>query len=150
MDCSPPGSSVHRILQARILEWVAVPSSMGSSCPRDWTQGSCVSCIASKFFTCWAIGKASIMEMPLICGYGSVSFLHFPCRQCIICKKKWFSFLFYFRLHVPFLVLLCCPDPTEQSWLEVREWSVHFTYDFKGTASNLLLLSGIIFSEGFQ
>ena len=35
MDCSPPGSSVHRILQARILEWVAMPSSRGSSRPRD-------------------------------------------------------------------------------------------------------------------
>ena len=36
-DCSPPGSSVHGILQARILEWVAMPSSRGSSPPRDWT-----------------------------------------------------------------------------------------------------------------
>ena len=35
MDCSLPGSSVHRILQARILEWVAMPSSRGSSQPRD-------------------------------------------------------------------------------------------------------------------
>ena len=38
MDNSPPGSSVHGILQARILEWVAVPSSRGSSQPRDWTR----------------------------------------------------------------------------------------------------------------
>ena len=42
MDCSPPGSSVHGILQARILEWVAMPSSRGSSQPRDQT---CVSYI---------------------------------------------------------------------------------------------------------
>ena len=35
MDCSPPGSSVHGILQARILEWVAIPFSRGSSQPRD-------------------------------------------------------------------------------------------------------------------
>ena len=48
MDCSPPGSSVHEILQARILEWVAVPSSKGSCQPRDWTQ---VSCTAGRFFT---------------------------------------------------------------------------------------------------
>ena len=40
MDCSPLGSSVHRILQARILEWVAMPSSRGSSWPRDQTHGS--------------------------------------------------------------------------------------------------------------
>ena len=40
MDCSPPGSSVHGILQARILEWVAMPSSRDSSQPRDQTQVS--------------------------------------------------------------------------------------------------------------
>ena len=38
MDFSPPGSSVHRILLAKILEWVAMPSSRVSSWPRDWTQ----------------------------------------------------------------------------------------------------------------
>ena len=48
LDCSPPGSSVHGILQARILEWVPTPSSRGSSQPRDWTQ---VSRIAGGFFT---------------------------------------------------------------------------------------------------
>ena len=40
MDCSPPGSSVHGILHARILEWVAIPSFRGSSGPRDRTQES--------------------------------------------------------------------------------------------------------------
>ena len=47
MDCSQPGSSVHGILQARILEWVAIPSSRGSSRPRNRTQ---VFCIAGRFF----------------------------------------------------------------------------------------------------
>ena len=50
-DCSPPGCSVHEILQARILEWVAMPSSRGSSWPNDWTHVSCISCIADRFFT---------------------------------------------------------------------------------------------------
>ena len=45
MDCSPPGSSVHGILQAGILQWVAIPSSRGSSWPRDQTHISYVSCI---------------------------------------------------------------------------------------------------------
>ena len=45
------GSSVHGILQARILEWVAMPSSRGSSSPRDRTLSSCGSCIAGRFFT---------------------------------------------------------------------------------------------------
>ena len=50
VDCAPPGSSVHGILQARILEWVAMPSSRGASRPGDPTQ---VSLIAGKFFTIW-------------------------------------------------------------------------------------------------
>ena len=45
IDCSPPGSSVRGMLQARILEWVAMPSSRGSSRLRDQTYLSYVSCI---------------------------------------------------------------------------------------------------------
>ena len=48
VDCNLPGSSVHGVLRARILERVAMPSSRGSSRPRDRTQ---VSCIAGGFFT---------------------------------------------------------------------------------------------------
>ena len=55
MDFSLPGSSVHGILQARILEWVAMPTSRGSSQPRDHTQ---VSCIAGGFFTIWDTREA--------------------------------------------------------------------------------------------
>ena len=51
MDCSPPGSSVHEIFQARILEWAAMPSSRGSSYPRDLTPFSCVSYFEGSFFT---------------------------------------------------------------------------------------------------
>ena len=51
MDCSLPGSSVHGICQARILEWVAISFSRGSSRPRDQTW---VFCIAGRFFTIWA------------------------------------------------------------------------------------------------
>ena len=55
MDCSLPGSSVHGILQIRILEEVAVTFSRGSSQPRDRTQ---VSGIAARFFTIWVIREA--------------------------------------------------------------------------------------------
>ena len=48
MDCNPPGSSVHEVLQARILEWVASPFSRGSSQSSDRTQ---ISCIAGTLFT---------------------------------------------------------------------------------------------------
>ena len=53
--CGPMDYTVDRILQARILEWVAFPFSRGSSQPRDWTQ---VSSIASGFFTSWATREA--------------------------------------------------------------------------------------------
>ena len=55
MDCSPPGSSVHGISQARILEWVAISFSRGSSQPRNRTS---VSRIAGGFFTIWATREA--------------------------------------------------------------------------------------------
>ena len=51
MDCSPPGSTVRGILQARVLEWVAIPFSRGSSETRDWTRGSCT---IGRFLTVWA------------------------------------------------------------------------------------------------
>jgi len=60
MDCSPSGSSVHGILQARILEWVAMPSSRGSSPCRDPICVSCGSCIAGGFFTAELSGKPLI------------------------------------------------------------------------------------------
>ena len=50
LDCSPQGTSVHRILQARILEWVTISFYGGSSQPRDQTHVSYVSCIAGGFF----------------------------------------------------------------------------------------------------
>jgi len=55
MDYSLPGSSVHGILQARVLEWVAISFSRGSFWPRDWTW---VSCIAGRFFTNWTTREA--------------------------------------------------------------------------------------------
>ena len=53
MDCSPPGSSVHGIHQAGILEWVAMPSSRGSSPPRDRTRVSYISYIGRRFLYHW-------------------------------------------------------------------------------------------------
>ena len=63
MDSSPPGSSVHGIVQARILEWVAFSLSRGSSWPRDQT---CISCAAGRFFTSKPPGKVIINIMYII------------------------------------------------------------------------------------
>ena len=57
LDCGPAGPSVHGILQARTLEWVAIPFFRGSSWPRDRTW---VSCIVGRFFTIWATWEAPI------------------------------------------------------------------------------------------
>ena len=57
MDCSPPGSSVPGVLQARILQWVAVSSSRESSLLRALIHVSCDSCIAGGFFTAEPPGK---------------------------------------------------------------------------------------------
>ena len=67
MDCSLPGSSVHGIFQARILEWVAIPFSRASSQPRDWTQ---VSCIAGRFFTVWATRENRIQILAVFYDLG--------------------------------------------------------------------------------
>ena len=62
VDCSLPGSSVHGIFQARILDWVAIPFSRGSSWLRDWTQ---VSWIAGRFLAAESSGKpCSIINHP--------------------------------------------------------------------------------------
>ena len=56
VDCSPPGSSIHGVSQARILEWVAIPFSRGSSWPRDWIH---VSCTWRWILHYWATGEIS-------------------------------------------------------------------------------------------
>ena len=63
MGWSPPGPSVHGIPQARILEWVVIPFSKGSSQPRDQTQ---VSHIAGRFFTIWATREALDISLDII------------------------------------------------------------------------------------
>ena len=75
MDCRPLGSSVHGILQARILEHVAISYSKGSSGPRDWTH---VSCLGRGILYHWATWEASstivhlspLSELLLTCGVG--------------------------------------------------------------------------------
>ena len=67
-DCSPPGSSVHWIFQARILEWIAISSSGRSPQPRDGTCDSCVLCVwwvccfAGKYFTAEPSEKRSLAD----------------------------------------------------------------------------------------
>ena len=88
MDFSPPGSSVHGILQARVLEWVAIPFPRGSSWPRDRTQ---VSCPEVRFSTLWATREAHSLLWP---------FLNLNKKHCLIKRKCIFCdvpSLFHFQ-----------------------------------------------------
>ena len=78
MDCSPPGSSVHGIYQARILEWVAILFSRGFFQTRNGTQ---VSCIAGRFFTIWATRESQ----------HSLSFVFFVIA--ILTGMRWYLFV---------------------------------------------------------
>ena len=99
MDCSPPGSSVHGVLQARILEWVAVSLSGGSSRPRDQTHVSYVSCIDRRvlYHQCH-LGSLSLMK-------GPQKFYQTKLRQCQF--RRWFVICFvckdYYTYSQPFL-----------------------------------------------
>ena len=73
MDCSPPGSSVHGIFQARILEWVAIPFSRGSSSPRDWTP---VSALQAYFLLSVPQGSPVHTKLPAVLQNDSEVFLY--------------------------------------------------------------------------
>ena len=65
MDCSLPGSSVHRIFWARTMEWVAISSYRGSSWPRDRTCASCISCIGRQILYHWATQETLWMMLSI-------------------------------------------------------------------------------------
>ena len=90
MDCSPPASSVHGILQTRILEWLSIPFSRESSWPRDWTQ---VSCIAGIFFTIWATREAPVNLQNKL----QTKLFEYICKKHIEGSFQQFSWI-YFRI----------------------------------------------------
>ena len=97
-DCSPPGSSVHGILQARIREWVATPSSRGSSPPRGCTQ---ISHMAGRIFTIWATREAqTFLNLLLIILFFGLAWIHVGrlCPKEIwprVYVRKLYFFFFY-------------------------------------------------------
>ena len=103
-DCSSLGSSVHGILQARILEWVGTSFSWGSSQPRDWTW---VFCIAGRFFTVWNTSAYDLEEASLGWMYsfidagrikGGPRWNDSTVSKVVLQKQRlWVSFLFVAR-----------------------------------------------------
>ena len=91
MDCRLPGSSVHGILQARILEWVAIAFSRGSSQCRDQTR---VSHIAGRFFTVWAVKVYSYSDKTkYFHNHKSWQTLNYLCWSAIRKYLLWVSLL---------------------------------------------------------
>ena len=93
MDSSLPSSSVHGILQAIILQWVAIPFSRGSSWLRAWTQ---VSCMAGRFFTIWATREAKGKpqgECDLRAPCCTASFSEWHWIKCSFTRTVWVSAL---------------------------------------------------------
>ena len=90
MDCSPPESFVHGIFQARILEWVVISFSRGSSWPRDQI---CVFCIAGRFFTSEPPGKPLLTSLVFCLLYisGLGGFFYFSISSAVY----WKEYLFY-------------------------------------------------------
>ena len=99
MDCSPPSSSVHRILQARILEWVPVPSSWGSSQTRDQTQASALQADSLLSET---PGKPSLL-------FAVFSFLEGPERVTLQFGPSTLGFTYLHHLLIPPKRCQCYP-----------------------------------------
>ena len=103
MDCSLPGSSVHGIFQARILEWVVISFPRGSSGPRNQTHVSCVCCIGRRIPYHCAMWEAPLsLGHPLKEGGDSYFGLHFKCLVAIytlhrLSVFKLFAHLLHFR-----------------------------------------------------
>ena len=103
-DHSPPGSSVHEILQARILERVAMPSSREPSWTRDWTLVSCVSCIGRQVLYHYChVGSPCSLQSTFIHLISFVLFNHLGCFWTMLLGK-------------PLESLGLQGDQTSQSW----------------------------------
>ena len=130
MDCMPPSSSVDGILQARILECVAIPFSRATSQPRDQTQ---VSCIAGGFLTIWATREVHLyiwiylylffqlyiyILFQILFHYRSLQDIEYS-SLCYIVGLCWLSFFFnfYFWLHWVFVAVCGFCSCSEQGLL---------------------------------
>ena len=119
VDCSPPDSSVHGILRARIPEWVAIPFSKGSSPPKNWTQ---VSCIAGRFFTNWATKALGYPEPhPLLCAR-ALPWVHALVLLNVWFLKKQFHMLWKGCQKISDKTALCW-DPTQPPY-QGKSWDL--------------------------
>ena len=118
VDCSPPGSFVCGILQARLLEWIAILCSRGSSPPRD---RSWVSIIAGRFFTLWATGKTGV-NWPLVPVLGSLILWWGRGGWGSVASWEWFCDFVTRPSPVVFVCVRSELSPTCENGSDDREW----------------------------
>ena len=122
MDCNPPGSSVHGIFQARIVEWVAISFSRGCSWPRDQTY---VSCIGRQVLSCCITWEALIEYI----GRGKESFDSFNCLINIFslistCSWGYFILPWFFKIEC---IMTCCINNVEAVKIKTGQWYLQET-----------------------
>ena len=96
VDCSLPGSSIHGIFQARVLEWVAISFSRGSSQPRDQSR---VFCIAGRRFTVWAT-RASATSGEFRGQRSLVAYSPWGCKELDTVEQLFFFLMWWLVLCV--------------------------------------------------
>ena len=108
MDCSLAGLSVYGILQARLLEWVAMPPSRGPARPSDWTCAFCVSCIAGRVPQPWATLEAILVTIHWIYLF---KYFNFNLSMFVFCRyfscKQYSSYGYFFSFQTMIFFFLC-------------------------------------------
>ena len=116
VDCSPPGSSVHGIFQARILEWGAIFFSKGSSQPRNRTYVPCLSCTASRFFIAEPQGKSNNYN------YRFAYFFLIVLPVLLHIFWHWVNIYIQFSTVIPFPSIFFTYSTTHISIFVCRKW----------------------------
>ena len=131
VDCCLPGSSVHGIFQAVILEWVAISCSRVSSPPMDWVRTSCVFCFACGFFALFITASLGVGLFGLIV-------FETPCASCVWISVSFFRFgkfsaiIHSHTFQSPFLLLLeslLCVDWHTLCYHTLLSFFFHLTFN---------------------
>ena len=114
---SPPGTSVHGIFQARILEWVAFLFSRGSSWPRGWTW---VSGIAGGFFTIWATRECIKYVFDNL-GESDLSTLSMRNSKVVLFTSCWWPRYYWYILFISAPTNYICKWDTDWDWIKIHD-----------------------------
>ena len=126
MDCSLPGSSVHGILQARLLEWVAMPFSKGSSWPRDQTMSLWSPTLAGGLFTTERLH----FHFSLSCtGEGNGNPVQYSCLENPRDGGAWWAAVYGVAQSWTWLTWLSSSSSTYMAFKFMRQWQHQVTSD---------------------